>query len=301
MHFGETLGVQFQGIDSTLSWQVQDHSAGHNVPTAEHRRTVYLRRVEDDVELFQFVENHCCRLCGSSEKLENAPCSCRAVFKVIRSVFSSFVEVLNVGHHRSGAYLQAKKVGGVWIYYVRAQERVALLSLTITVVNQRNCCICLFNSFKGLTKRKSILFRVVGRFLMFGLSIRVSSLSKNLNITSRTSLGKDQERNHVVVPTFPQIQTTNKSNVMEARAHLKYWVGDRFIWNSHFRFFFGWQGSAHSGKCIFPDDPWRQHNKYADWVWTQPWGKQSQAMIDGYRFLEENRLTEHASVWYTGK
>ncbi len=45
------------------------------------------------------------------------------------------------------------------------------------------------------------------------------------------------------------------------------------------------------------DWPWRQHNKHADWVWRQQRGKQGLVMIDGYRFLEENRLTEHASVW----
>ena len=49
--------------------------------------------------------------------------------------------------------------------------------------------------------------------------------------------------------------------------------------------------------AIFPDRTWRQHNKHGDWVWRQQRGKQALVMIDGYRFLEENRLTEHASVW----
>lgn len=47
----------------------------------------------------------------------------------------------------------------------------------------------------------------------------------------------------------------------------------------------------------FPCRAWRQHNKHADWVWRQQRGKQGLLVIDGYRFLEENRLTEHAFVW----
>lgn len=32
-------------------------------------------------------------------------------------------------------------------------------------------------------------------------------------------------------------------------------------------------------------------------MWRQQRGKQGLLVIDGYRFLEENRLTEHASIW----
>lgn len=59
VHFGEPLGVKLQGVHPAFPGQVQDHPAGHHVPVAEHRRTVQLRGVEDDVELFQLVENHC--------------------------------------------------------------------------------------------------------------------------------------------------------------------------------------------------------------------------------------------------
>lgn len=36
--------------------------------------------------------------------------------------------------------------------------------------------------------------------------------------------------------------------------------------------------------------------KHADWVWSSEENR-ALAMIDGCRFLEENRPTEHASVW----
>lgn len=74
------------------------------------------------------------------------------------------------------------------------------------------------------------------------------------------------------------------------------------IFGCHVKFplprFLGYLCAALFTTAIFPDSAWRQHNKHARWVWRQQqWGKQGQAMIDGYRFLEENRLTEHASVW----
>lgn len=58
VHFSESFGVELQRVHLALPGELQHYPAGHHVPAAEHRRTVHLRRVEDDVKLFQLVENH---------------------------------------------------------------------------------------------------------------------------------------------------------------------------------------------------------------------------------------------------
>lgn len=117
MHFSESFGVELQGVHSALPRQVQHHPSGHHVSTAEHRRTVHLRRVEDDVKLSQLVENHVCRLRESSEN-KSIPSFLVALqdFKFaevdLQLSVVDLCKAQTVEHFRLQPYFEAEKVGG---------------------------------------------------------------------------------------------------------------------------------------------------------------------------------------------
>lgn len=58
VNFSETFCMQLQRVDLTLRREIEHNLPWDNISTAEHRRTVHLRRIKHDVELFQLVENH---------------------------------------------------------------------------------------------------------------------------------------------------------------------------------------------------------------------------------------------------
>lgn len=118
VHFSESLGMELQGVHPTLPGQVQHHPAGHHVPAAEHRRTVHLRRVEDDVKLFQLVENHfICRLCESSEKRAFPLLLLCRMWSLLKRIFGRLqltclkTKLLISAGLRT--YLEAEEVGGI--------------------------------------------------------------------------------------------------------------------------------------------------------------------------------------------
>lgn len=58
VNFSETFCMQLQRVDLTLRREIEHNLPWDNISTAEHRRTVHLRRIKHYVELFQLIENH---------------------------------------------------------------------------------------------------------------------------------------------------------------------------------------------------------------------------------------------------
>lgn len=159
VHFCKTLSVKLQGVYPTLPGQLQHHPPGHNIPTAVHRRTVHLRRVEDYVKLFQLVENHFCRFCDSSlfsneKKWEIPLLFLRSVFKGCWEWLSRLLPPTLVCskarydvHFRTAAFLQAEKVGGVYGSLCKASGeglkagRCCLQELLLGA-DPSGCCCC---------------------------------------------------------------------------------------------------------------------------------------------------------------
>lgn len=124
VYFGETFGVELQGLHLTLPGQLQHHPAGHHVPAAEHRRAVHLRRVEDDVQLFQLVENHFWTLCKCFKKYFLSSSSFKYSEVGLRTVAVFNISFKTEVVVQFRPYLEAEKGAALRIYYVRPQERI---------------------------------------------------------------------------------------------------------------------------------------------------------------------------------